>query len=1192
MIKKVVSCCLAACLLVTSSLALGNLSRNSGLPGALTAHSMPPLPEYNNDGRNVDVGYLLREGFFNTAGSIGLSGWETKNINTSYINNIIVSDNTQEEAYIKKTFIAQEKQVTADWRVIPTKVVNGGEMKLMNGSDDAITLKINDSKLYYIDESDTHVYLVDLDFSRWTGIRVKADIASNTVDIMVDGLIKLTGAAFSQATDSLNTIYFGIDAPGTGSYSLGNVYVYTGYAVYEDLNVARKTDNSDQEGNLNLGVSMRASALEGAHDNNTVTAYKAVDGDPATYWEGSDVSKNRMNIVACYRGAIKKVNKVVIKTPEEGLMFCFGITYLDASDNWASAVEDTDKSTVIMQPTEMKTSAEGGTVIYFKEPIYAKELAISVWDPDEQYDRLKISEFEAYYEGNEGGMDEYVLPEDWTWETPVDETKGSVAVYERAAFTKDNEFNTFRLTDNSTSDRVRISKKFTQAYSTVYDYDFLFGQKADGMATELRQAGGNVIRIFTKNGDVYLTATGDSKEYVIVKGYIPNNWYRLNLKYDHKNNKIVVKVNGWFPVEDIAVSQSFANNVFDEFIAETTPDMTGFFMVDNIRIYPLVEREVIPKPEPIDTGKYKLVMQSCSLWRAGNHISWPLNQQTEPIVKPLLGWYDEGDPVVFDWQVKWLVEHGVSTIMYCWYRPDVGAIPIKETMQSDELWQGHFGSRYGEYLDFALQFTNAQFSVYGPDDFKQNLVPHWIETFFKNPNYLKTSDNEPIIYFYDPTWFRTEIGDFDGDGNAGTNADVQAALDYFRNECKKAGFGGLKVVAEYRGTSQGMLQSIALDGYDFSYAYTWGAMSREASDMEMLESINNRIQIQQDTYKNLGFKTREFPTITRMLDSYIWIENGYAIDSPRFTFDISTFKHHVEWVKNQFDVPVIDSAGNKMIMIDNWNEFQEGHYFLPCYGTQAYEGGVEGFGPLDVLRDVFGLGEYTHTDILPLEAGYGPYDKWTPSGWNLEYGRPAIDPLKPTQSARVDPVLGANAIAGSASFQKLTDEQKALIDAVTDGILVLDASQASRVNVDPALLACLIENELGFTAVTACGTVTLSPQAVAKLDGEKSLDIVLGQLIDVTDVKAVMGVAKKRLIDNLAYTFSLSQSGQAVELPATVTIKTSHDGLQVARATVVYEDEGACNPKASACEAVSSTVKDGALWLQAKTGGLYGVYKD
>jgi hypothetical protein len=50
----------------------------------------------------------------------------------------------------------------------------------------------------------------------------------------------------------------------------------------------------------------------------------------------------------------------------------------------------------------------------------------------------------------------------------------------------------------------------------------------------------------------------------------------------------------------------------------------------------------------------------------------------------------------------------------------------------------------------------------------------------------------------------------------------------------------------------------------------------------------------------------------------------------------------------------------------NWNEFGEGHYLMPTRGF--------GFGHLDAVRGVFAPQAPPHTDIAPLDHGFGPYD--------------------------------------------------------------------------------------------------------------------------------------------------------------------------------------------------------------------------
>jgi hypothetical protein len=59
--------------------------------------------------------------------------------------------------------------------------------------------------------------------------------------------------------------------------------------------------------------------------------------------------------------------------------------------------------------------------------------------------------------------------------------------------------------------------------------------------------------------------------------------------------------------------------------------------------------------------------------------------------------------------------------------------------------------------------------------------------------------------------------------------------------------------------------------------------------------------------------------------------------------------------------------GSKMLLLDNWNEWSEGHYIAPHKEF--------GFGYLDAVREVFSSAPKDHVDLLPQDLGLGPYDE-------------------------------------------------------------------------------------------------------------------------------------------------------------------------------------------------------------------------
>jgi hypothetical protein len=65
------------------------------------------------------------------------------------------------------------------------------------------------------------------------------------------------------------------------------------------------------------------------------------------------------------------------------------------------------------------------------------------------------------------------------------------------------------------------------------------------------------------------------------------------------------------------------------------------------------------------------------------------------------------------------------------------------------------------------------------------------------------------------------------------------------------------------------------------------------------------------------------------------------------------------------------SLGRKMLLLDNWNEWGEGHFIAP------HEGG--GFGYLRAVREVFSQHDNEPDYRSAFELGLGPYDLAEPS---------------------------------------------------------------------------------------------------------------------------------------------------------------------------------------------------------------------
>jgi hypothetical protein len=78
------------------------------------------------------------------------------------------------------------------------------------------------------------------------------------------------------------------------------------------------------------------------------------------------------------------------------------------------------------------------------------------------------------------------------------------------------------------------------------------------------------------------------------------------------------------------------------------------------------------------------------------------------------------------------------------------------------------------------------------------------------------------------------------------------------------------------------------------------------------------------------------------------------------------FKKSCEEMKKKMDALPENHVGRRLLLIDNWNEWGEGHYIVP---HRQY-----GFGYLDAIREVFTDAPAKHDDVVPEDVGRGPYD--------------------------------------------------------------------------------------------------------------------------------------------------------------------------------------------------------------------------
>lgn len=163
--------------------------------------------------------------------------------------------------------------------------------------------------------------------------------------------------------------------------------------------------------------------------------------------------------------------------------------------------------------------------------------------------------------------------------------------------------------------------------------------------------------------------------------------------------------------------------------------------------------------------------------------SWPR--------KPLWGYVNEADPAVMEMEIEQAVSHGVNVFIYDWYWYD--RRPFLENCLND----GFLKAKNRDKMKFYLMWANHDGVTFwdkrldgdwtaiwdGKVDRKEfeRVVNRIIEKYFMLDNYYKI-DGCPVFDLYD---LKNLV---DGLGGIEETAD---ALDYFREQTKKAGFPNL-----------------------------------------------------------------------------------------------------------------------------------------------------------------------------------------------------------------------------------------------------------------------------------------------------------------------------------------------------------------------------------------------------------------
>ena len=315
-------------------------------------------------------------------------------------------------------------------------------------------------------------------------------------------------------------------------------------------------------------------------------------------------------------------------------------------------------------------------------------------------------------------------------------------------------------------------------------------------------------------------------------------------------------------------------------------------------------------------------------------------------VKPLWGYENEADPVVVARKIDAALAAGVNVFIYDWYwyegRPFIEEAleqgflkaPNVERMKFYIMWANHTVNKlWDNKVGGEAKWEKIWSAKISDEDFRK-IVAHWINAYFKLPNYYKIKGC-PVLSIY-------RIEDFvrwDGLDKA------KERLAYLRAEVKRAGFPDLHL------QQVGGEEAPVNVGADSMTTYNWNYRIRKRVNSKTEPELTYR-QYGEMALAQFDVAKREAAAIGAVYYPHLacgWDTNSrYPVGEKRNIVhgnNPQDFELFARRVKAWADAN-LPKDGPRLITVNSWNEWTEGTYLEPD--------DLFGYGYLNALWRVFG----------------------------------------------------------------------------------------------------------------------------------------------------------------------------------------------------------------------------------------------